>query len=163
MTDYNHREDWFYEGKVSGILVAYLKRKGYKIIKDNSEKISQQGIDIVAISSEGVTELIEVKGYPTEFYTRSANKGKPKKTKPKLQAKHWFSEAILSCMFNYSKYSSHGTTRLCLAFPLDESGRYRELISKVEDYYAAYAIDFRVYFISKEGNVLVDNLNKTMR
>ena len=163
MADYNHKNDWFYEGNVSGALVLYLKDQGYKIIKDNSPDISARGVDIIAISPKGVSEIIEVKGYPTAYYTKTVNMGMLKKTSPKLQAKHWFSEGILSCMFNYSKYKENGAIRLALAFPLDDSGRYKELISKVEDYYTAYNIDFRIYFITKEGDISIDNLNRAMR
>ncbi len=53
------------------------------------------------MSIQGQQEIIEVKGYPTTVHTKGKDKGKPKPTNPKLQAKHWFSEALLSSIFNY--------------------------------------------------------------
>jgi hypothetical protein len=161
MENYNHKDDWFFEGQISSRLITYLRKHDYKIIKDNSHNISEHGADIIAKSPTGVTEVIEVKGYPTAFYTNGNKKGEPKRTNPKLQAKHWFSEAILSCMFNYSKHTDKGKFRLGLAFPLHE--RYKELISKVENYYTVHQIDFMVYFIDEIGNVTIDNLCKHKR
>ncbi len=115
MNNYNYQNDWFYEGQVSKKLVEYLKNNGFKILKDNSDNIRVKGEDIIA-NQEGQNEIIEVKGYPTTFYTSGTKKGLPKKTKPKLQAKHWFSEALISTIFNYQKHKKSGNFNLALAF-----------------------------------------------
>jgi len=155
MNDYNHRNDWYYEGQISRNLVLYLKDKGYEILKDNSSNPNARGEDIIAVSPQGVREVIEVKGYPTGFYTKGERLGEKNRTNPKLQAKHWFSEGILSCLVNHSKHKASGDFLLALAFPLME--RYRELIRKVEDYFTDNNIPFKVYFVDENGKVSIDD------
>lgn len=160
MKEYNHQEDWFYEGQISKKLVDYFLKNGYKILKDNSEKISARGEDII-VSLQGQQEIIEVKGYPTTVHTKGKDKGKPKPTNPKLQAKHWFSEALLSSIFNYQRHKDSKNFNLALAFPLID--RYKELIGKVEDFFTDNNINFKVYFVDDKGSVTIDNLNKNER
>lgn len=158
--EYNHQNDWYYEGQISKKLVAYFVANGYTILKDNSDKISAKGEDII-VSIQEQLEIIEVKGYPTTVHTRGKDKGKSKTTNPKLQAKHWFSEALLSSIFNYQRQAVKDNFKLALAFPLTE--RYKELIAKVEDFFTDNNIDFKVYFVDQNGAVTIDNLNKNKR
>lgn len=158
MTEYNHQDDWFYEGQISKKLVAYFIKNGYTILKDN--KISARGEDII-VSIQGQQEIIEVKGYPTTVHTKGKDKGKPKPTNPKLQAKHWFSEALLSSIFNYQQHKKKDNFKLALAFPLTH--RYTELIGKVEDFFTDNNLNFKVYFVDDKGTVTIDNLNKNER
>lgn len=154
MIDYNHKEDWFYEGQISKKLVQYFIDNGYKIDKDNSANISARGEDII-VSKKNEKEIIEVKGYPTTKHTKGEKKGEDKITSPRAQAKHWFSEALLSSIFNYKK---HKDANIAVAFP--KMDRYEELIIKVEDFFTDKNIDFKIYFVDKDGNVTLDNLNK---
>lgn len=156
----NHINEWFYEGRISKCLVDYLIKNGYEIIKDNSNNINARGEDIIA-SRNGFQEIIEVKGYPTTYYSKGPNMGQPKPTKPKLQAKHWFSEALLSSISNYQRQKGNKKYKLALALPLTD--RYKELISKVEDFFTDNNIDFKVYFIDESGSVIIDNLNRNER
>ncbi len=160
MKQYDHTKDWYYEGSISAKLVEYFKNEGNIIEKDNSQNIRTRGADIV-ISKGPYKEAIEVKGYPTTIHTQGANKGKPKSTNPKLQAKHWFSEAILSCFFNYKELKNDSQLRVSLGFP--KFDRYEEIIYKVEDYFTDQDIDFKVYFVSENGTVSVTNLNRKKR
>jgi Holliday junction resolvase-like predicted endonuclease len=156
MTIYDHKTDWYYEGNVSKKIVSFLKNDNYKIEKDNSDKIKSRGIDIIG-SKNGVTILIEVKGYPTEFHTKGKDKGKKKKTSPKLQAKHWLSEAILSTIFNYSKYSSKKNE---LAIGLPKTERYIDLLEKVKPFFIDKKLDFKVFFVDETGKVSLGSMNK---
>lgn len=160
MTEYNHQDDWFYEGQISKKLVAYFIKNGYSVLKDNSDKISARGEDII-VSIHGQQEIIEVKGYPTTVHTKGKDKGKPKPTNPKLQAKHWFSEALLSSIFNYQKQKVKNNFKLALAFPLND--RYKELIGKVEDFFTDNNLSLKVYFVDESGTVTIDNLNRNER
>ena len=160
MTPYNHQNDWFYEGQISKKLVEYFSKNGYIILKDNSDKISSKGEDII-VSIEGQQEIIEVKGYPTTVYTKGKDKGKPKPTNPKLQAKHWFSEALLSSILNYQRQKVKDNFKLAIAFPL--IARYKELIKRVEDYFTDNNLNFKVYFVDESGDVTIDNLNRNER
>jgi hypothetical protein len=152
--DYDHTKDWFYEGNVSKHIVDFLEKSKYNVIKHNSNKISDRGIDIIA-ELNGNTELIEVKGYPTEYYTKGDKKGQKKPTNPKLQAKHWFSEAILSSVFNYAdiKYKNK-----VIALGLPFFPRYKELIEKVHPFFYENKLTVKVYFVNQNGNVTITNL-----
>jgi len=103
MKEFDHQSDWFFEGQISRKLVAYLITNGYEILKDNSVNVKARGEDIIAIRN-GIKEVIEVKGYPSEFYTSGQKKGQKKPTRPRLQSKHWFSESILTSLNNYRKH-----------------------------------------------------------
>ncbi|MFN3444417.1 MAG: hypothetical protein ACK44D_01635 [Bacteroidia bacterium] len=128
---YDHTVDWYYEGNISKAIVTYLKSSGYEIRKDNSDKIRARGEDIIAISGDGIKEIIEVKSYPTEYHTKGNKIGHLKSTPPRLQAEHWFSDVILSSINNYLKHKRQkGKFRLALGFP--NMDRYKELKLKVE-------------------------------
>jgi len=126
---FDHTQDWFYEGNISKVFVEYLKKNSHKILKDNSGNIKQKGVDIISQKND-IYYLSEVKGYPTEFYVNGPNKGEKKKTNPKLQAKHWLGEAILSSIFNYSEYKyQYDNIELCVVLP--EIDRYKELLKTI--------------------------------
>lgn len=157
MADYNHTSDWYYEGNISKKLVEFFTDNEYVVIKDNSANIKARGEDII-VEQGGVKIVVEVKGYPTEFQTKGTTKGTPKVTKPTLQAKHWFSEAILSSIFNYKKHENNSNTKLAIAFPKFE--RYEVLVTKVKPFFKKHKIDFTVYFVHENGEVTIDNLGK---
>jgi len=155
--EFNHKNDWYYEGNVSKKLVEYLKNENYLILKDNSENIKARGIDIIAVRNK-ITELIEVKGFPSEYYVNGKQKGKRKKTKPKQQAKHWFSEALLSCIYNYGKNKlKYENIQLAIALP--ENKRYFELINEISDFFRDYDINIKIYFVDNKGKVKIVKLN----
>ena len=158
INEFDHKIDWFYEGNVSKKLVEYLKNNDYKIAKDNSDNIKAKGIDIIGIKN-GITELIEVKGFPSNYYVNGKNKGKIKQTKPKQQAKHWFSEVLLSCIYNYGNYKEiYENIQLAIAFP--KKDRYFELINGVSEFFTDNKISIKVYFIDKDGKITTENLNQ---
>ncbi len=155
--NYDHKSDWYFEGQISHAIVRSLKNLGYQILKDNSDNTKARGEDIIAVSPNGITEIIEVKGYPSEYHTKGKQIGHPKPTKPKQQAKHWFSEVILSSIYNYAKHNDKGDFILVLGLPKME--RYKELQSKVEDFFTDHNIDIKIYFVDKNGHVTIENLN----
>ncbi len=158
MNNYDHTIDWYYEGQISSKLAEHLQSKGFEILKDNSKNIRARGVDIIAVK-DGITELIEVKGYPTDFYTKGEKKGLPKKTNPKLQAEHWFSEVLLSTIYNYQKYQTNKQNlQLAIAFPLFD--RYTDIIKNTSDFFIDFRIDIKVYFINEKGLIMENNLNK---
>lgn len=158
--EFDHKTDWFYEGQVSAKIVGYLKTQNYQILKDNSKNIKQREVDIIAISPSGNTELIEVKGFPSTNHVKGAKKGEEKKTRPKDQANHWFSEAITDSVYNYGEQSTN-YKNIVLAIGLPVDNQYKMLINKVEKYFTDNNTNFKVYLVDKDGNVTVDNLNST--
>lgn len=157
--NYDHRKDWYYEGNISTNIVNFLISKKYDIISHNSEDIRKKGIDIIAINSQGIKELIEIKGYPTEYHTKDKKKGHPKVTNPKLQATHWFSEVILSSIYNYEKYEGE---KVILALGLPNQQRYHELLKKVQPFFTDFDIDVKIYFVDINGTIIIKNLNSRL-
>lgn len=136
--EWSYENEWFEETNVSKAIVKFLKSNGYEIKKFNEDK-RQKGHDIEATKA-GVKLVLEVKGYPSDKYVRGPNKGKKKPTNPKLQAKHWLSEALLSLLIAKGEDPS---CRIAIGLPKCE--RYDELVGKLD------------YFLSKlqVGVVLV--------
>jgi hypothetical protein len=158
--NYNHETDWYYEGNISRALVQYFSEKGFTIIKHNSDNIKERGVDIIIEDSTSFI-IMEVKGYPTSFHTKGPNKGKPKVTKPKLQAKHLFNEVIMSAILNYSKYRAKSNLKLAIGIPKFEI--YEKLVKNIEEYFSANELEFQVYFVDEYYNVEELNLNKNKK
>jgi len=154
---YDHKSDWFYEGNISRTLINYFIKNGFSIIKDNSENIKARGVDII-IEDNASYIIIEIKGYPTCYHTKGANKGKSKVTKPKLQAKHWFKEVIMTSILNYSKYKNKPNLKMAIGLPKFEI--YEKLVKNIEDYFSVNKLDFTVFFVSENSKVEIQNLNK---
>ncbi len=154
---YDHKTDWYYEGNISRALVEHFSEKGFTIIKHNSDNIKERGVDIII---EDTTSFIimEVKGYPTVFHTKGTNKGKPKVTKPELQAKHWFNEVIMTTLLNYNKFRDKPNLKLAIGLPKFET--YEKLVKNIEDYFSDNKIDFRVYFVNENSKIEEQNLKK---
>jgi len=141
---WNYEDEWFEETNVSINIRDYLSEKGHKIIKFNIDK-RQKGHDIITIK-EGVKTIIEVKGYPSDKYVRGKNKGEKKPTPSNLQAKHWFSEGLLSLLL--AKCDDWDIT---IALGLPKFRKYEELIKKIEP--LKEKIGLKCYFVSGTGDV----------
>lgn len=151
LSDYTHKNDWYYEGNISNAIVRYLKSLDYKIIQNNSDNPNARGVDIIAISGKGKKELIEVKGYPTLYYVNGPNKGKAKKAKPQQQATHWFAGVLLTTLFNYEMHHDNPDCVYCIGLPYYD--KYLELISAVEPFFKNFKIILKVYFVGSDGTV----------
>jgi Holliday junction resolvase-like predicted endonuclease len=152
---YDQKIDWYYEGNISQAIVTFLRLHNYKITKDNSSKISERGEDIVA-SKDGITLIVEVKGYPTEFHTKGENKRQRKRTNPKLQAKHWFSEGIFTLMKSYSKYRN---MKIEIALGLPKHERYDELLELVKPFFIGHGIRLKVIFVDDHNIVTEESIS----
>jgi len=91
---WTYENEWFEETNISRKIRDYLKETGHDIIRFNDDK-RQKGHDIIT-AKNGIKTIIEVKGYPSKYYVGTEKQGQKKPTHPNLQAKHWFSEALLS-------------------------------------------------------------------
>jgi hypothetical protein len=96
-----YEDEWFEETNVARKIQDFLVKSGYEITKFSENK-KERGHDIEA-EKDGQKVIMEVKGYPSDKYVRGPDKGKKKRTDPKLQANHWFGEAILSLLIAKSK------------------------------------------------------------
>ena len=152
---YDHKVDWYYEGNISRTLVNHFTKMGFTVLKDNSENIKERGVDIIIKDSKSYI-IMEVKGYPTLFHTKGLNKGKPKVTKPELQAKHWFNEVIMSTLLNYNKFRNEPNLKLAIGLPKFDT--YEILVKKIEDYFSDNKLEFKVYFVDENSKVEELNL-----
>ena len=125
MERWSYEKEWFEETNVARKIRDYLRKMGYQIIKFNEDK-RQRGLDIVA-EKDGVEVIVEVKGYPSDKYVRGKKKGQKKPTNPNLQAKHWFSEALLQVLLAKSENTN---AVICMGFP--KFSIYEKLISQLE-------------------------------
>lgn len=162
--DWSHKNDWFYEGNVSRVLVEYLESQSYKCNKDNSNNIHAHGADII-VSKNGIKEVIEVKGYPSDKHAKGNKKGEPKlSTSPQSQVKHWLADCLRSTFSNYKKHKEKGCElQLAICFPDDDKGDYRKLIDEIKPFFSDGNLGIKVYFVNKEGKVNIDNLNTNLQ
>ena len=113
-------------------------------MKFNEDK-TKKGHDIEA-EKDGIMLVVEVKGYPSDKYVSGDRKGRKKPTPPSLQAKHWFSEALLTLLF--AKCSDWDTK---ISFGLPDFPKYRELIVKIAPMMKNAEID--CIFVKENGDV----------
>lgn len=161
-SDWDSKNDWFYEGNISRTLVEYLKSHSYECIQDNSYNIHNHGEDII-VSKDGIKEIIEVKGYPSDKYVKGEKEGLFKPTKPTLQASHWFASCLHSTLSNYEKHKDKGYFfQLAMCFPDDAKGDYRKLVDKIKPFFSDGNLGVKVYFVDKKGQISIDNLNTNL-
>lgn len=148
--------EWYSEEFISNSLINYLKENGYKIHRDLYNKMPDK-VDTIIIASKFFSkEIIEVKGYPNEFY-KNNNKETPKNSTPGYHAKKWFSEALLNSFVNFGKYYSNDSAVVAMALP--NVDRYLTIIEKVQDYFSLNNLYFKIYLVNQDGQVEVSNLN----
>jgi hypothetical protein len=129
---------WFWEGNVQSKVVSYLEKQDYKIVSTADTASHQTGIDVVA-ERGGMRLWVTVKGYP---------KGTAK-TKPSVQASHWFKQAV----FDIVAYRGRDRDVL-LATALPDFPRYRKLAEKVS--WFKPVARFSYFWVDKNGNVSVE-------
>lgn len=91
--------------------------------------------------------VVEVKGYPSDKYVNGKNKGKKKRTYPKLQAKHWFSEA----MFHVLNEKCKDWENVSIAIGLPRFPKYEEMISNIKDLNEKIGIIY--YLVNSDGEI----------
>ena len=142
--EWSYEQEWFEETNVARKIRSFLEKQGWRIVKFNEDK-RLRGPDVVAVKGDRKL-VIEVKGYPSTRYVRGEKKGKLKPTPPNLQAKHWFSEALLSVIRVKSQNSM-----VEIGIGLPKFQKYVQLISDVEILKKCLGIKF--YIVKKDGGV----------
>jgi Holliday junction resolvase-like predicted endonuclease len=129
------------------MLVKYLQREGWEIVRSADTARRERGIDIEA--TRGIeTVAIEVKGFPGRNYADPRRAGERKKTQPSTQAKGWYGRAILAAMIVRTQRPA---VRAVIAFP--DFPRYRELYRQTAG--QLQKCDIELWWITREGNVTV--------
>ena len=144
----SHTADWYSDDFIYNSVVSHLKENGYKVQKENlkpTEKIER----IITASRFFKKEIIEVKGYP-QYVPNQHNAAPPKST----QVKSWFTEALFNSFENFSLMEN---AEVAIALP--NVSRYQAIIKKLNDYFTANDLYFRIYLVNEDGTVDVSNLN----
>jgi hypothetical protein len=137
-------EPWFWEGNVQKCLVCHLETQGWECSMVDTVT-RQRGPDIDA-RLNGKRMLVEVKGYPKNVYQRGPKRGQPKPTKPGLQARHWYGQALLQVLLHKADMPD---TQIALAFP--DLPLYDKLIARTGS--SLESLSLRVYMIAEDGVV----------
>jgi hypothetical protein len=117
-------DEWFWEGNVVQRVVDFLQSTGWTIsaVADTAKR--SKGHDIVALMDREVL-LVEAKGYPCAYYRDPARAAEQKRTKPSLQSKHWYAQALLKAI---QLRSQNPEARVALALP--DAPTYRALLAQ---------------------------------
>jgi hypothetical protein len=122
-----YRAAWYWEGNVQAAVVRQLEAEEWRIVRTADAGTRERGDDIRA-EREGVTLVVEVKGYPPRRYADPARAAETKRTNPTVQAKHWLAEAIFRSLRTLGQEPD---VRVAIAVP--DFPRYRVLLDDVAD------------------------------
>lgn len=129
---------WFWEGNIQSRVIHYLETHGYFIRCAADTASHQHGIDIVA-EKDGKHLWVTVKGYP-----QGSNK-----TKPSVQASHWFKKAI----FDVIEYRGRDEN-VSLAVALPDFPKYRAMAQKI--LWLKPVAKFNYFWVKEDGRVSVE-------
>ena len=138
-------EPWYWEGNVQRCLVDCLETRGWSCAVADTAS-GQHGPDIDAVHPTSGRLIVEVKGYPKTVYQRGPNKGKPKPTNPKLQARHWYAGALLSALL---RKADAPDAKVGLCSP--DMPTYQALIRRTSQ--SLKCLGLQVYLVAEDGSV----------
>jgi hypothetical protein len=137
--------DWYWEGNVVDAVVRYLSTAGWTVISKADTNSRERGIDVHAVK-DGITLLIEAKGYPSESYRDPLRASERKPTSPTLQAQHWYSHALLKMI---RLQTAHTDALIALALP--NFPRYQKLYEETRE--SLQKLSIAVLFVERTGDV----------
>lgn len=147
MGKWKYEDEWFEEGNVNRLVKNFLEKSGFEIVKFNQDK-KQKGHDIEA-AKENQIIIVESKGYPSDKYVSGDSKGEPKPTAPKLQSKHWFSDALFHLIVAKSE-----NPKITIALGLPDMEKYHEYVNKIKYFKEQFGLV--CYFVNEKGQVWVE-------
>lgn len=150
--------EWYSDHFLCDSLMSFLRENGYKVHKDGVVKNGDIVENKIIASKFFTKEVIEVKGLPTHDHNDPTASLKAKMALQSGHAKHSFSEALFNSFINFGKYYSNDSAEIAMAVP--NVPRYKAIIAKVQDYFTANDLHFKLYLINEDGSVEVSNLNE---
>jgi hypothetical protein len=138
-------EAWSWEGNVQAAIVRHLAAESWNIRRVADTVSRERGVDVEA-DRDGKRLLVEVKGYPSTTYASGQRAGETKRTSPPLQARAYFSHALLAGIL---MRDDHDDARVALAFPAIET--YVTLAERTASTLAAAGIE--VWLVAESGEV----------
>ena len=136
---------WPCEERVVALVVSYLEQVGWEIASIAHTESRARGADIRAVKGAELL-IVEAKGFPGTVYARGVNQGKPKPTKPGVQARHWFSQVLFDCILRQSEYPDARIVMALPHFPV-----YINLMARTSN--AIRKLGIGVYFVEENGMV----------
>jgi Holliday junction resolvase-like predicted endonuclease len=133
------------EADVQAQIVEHLTRNGWSIARVANTASREQGIDIIA-NKGGLTLAIEVKGWPGTAYADPRRAHETKPTAPSLQARHWFSHAVLASLLMTNEHPGYE-----IAIGLPDMPTYRNLHGRIAG--SLQTLGVKVLFVDSSGNV----------
>lgn len=137
--------EWCCESNIVALVVSHLKEDGWTIESIANTETRAPGADIRA-SRNGQILIVEAKGYPSTVYARGENKGKPKPTKPGVQARHWYAQVLFDAVLRQSQYPSAQVFIALPDFPV-----FTNFIGRTG--FALCKLGIGVYIVRKTGIV----------
>jgi len=129
---------WFWEGNVQQAIVNHLTTRRYLIRSVADTAGRQRGVDVIA-ERLGRPLWISVKGYPVGTV----------KTRPSLQASHWFKQVIFDVLAYRGLNSDFD-----LGVGLPDFRRYRDMAQKI-DWFKPIG-SFSYFWVREGDDVLVE-------
>lgn len=142
--------DWYSEEFIHNRVANFLKENGYRIHNDNRQKETERPRRIITASKFLKKEVIEVKGF-RYYYISDAPETVPARN---VHATNWFTETLFNSFINFNVSDN---TEIAMALP--NAGRYQVIIKKLNDYFFANDLYFKIYLVNEDGSVEVSNLN----
>lgn len=139
--------EWHTEEHTQRLLVGWLEREGWTILRAANTVSREHGIDVVA-QRDGARVGVEVKGFPSRFYVNGPRKGLVKPTAPKDQAKKWFAHAVVPAMRLRTQEPGSLSVMCFPDFPV-----YRMLYGETAS--SLHAAGIQVWLVSESGDVEV--------
>ncbi len=133
------------EADVQAQIVGHLTRNDWSIVRVANTASREQGIDIIA-NKGGLTLAIEVKGWPGTAYADPRRAHETKPTAPSLQARHWFSHAVLASLLMTNEHPDYE-----IAIGLPDMPTYRNLHGRIAG--SLQTLGVKVLFVDSSGNV----------
>lgn len=133
------------EADVQAQIVEHLARNEWSIVRVANTASREQGIDIIATKGPR-TLAIEVKGWPGTAYADPRRAHEIKPTAPGLQARHWFSHAVLASLLMTNEHQDYE-----IAIGLPDMPTYRNLHGRVAR--SLHTLGVKVLFVDSSGTV----------
>ena len=146
--EWSKEDDWFWEGNIQDKIMKHLKDSGFDRVTGVDTYSKEPGPDITAYK-EGKKWVIEVKGYPSDKYVEDRGdrkKGTLKPTPTATQARHWFSEAMMSVLLVKSEDQN---VEVGLGFPRMDT--YLTFLKRVS--YVREKLSIHVFLVEENGLV----------
>jgi len=149
--DSDKKQKWFWEGNIQQKIASYMvNNENYKILKMANCAAKSRGPDILALR-KAIQIHVSVKGYPTETYAEDSlggKKGEKKRTRPQVQARHWFAEALFEILLAKCE---NNNLQIALGFP--DFPVYISFLKRIK--WLRERLGIRYYLVTEEGEVRV--------